>query len=139
MSTAIIIVLIVGGIALAVAAIIIFLLWWVLKNTYKSFYSIYQENENDFDLQTALNNFDNNIAYDGDYYPGHLLLSIERNEENDDLVQIMDFSYYESNKLIGCVIKYNKLKEEQYGQFKIPGVVVFQPMEGVWTWKCCWE
>ena len=139
MSTVIKVVLVVGGIALAIAAIIIFFLWEVLKNTLQKLYAIYQENEEILELRNALDNFENNVAYDGEYYPGHLLLSVERNNEDDSLIQIMDFSYYENYKIMGCVIKCNRLEEEQYGEYQIPGVVVFQPMEGVWTWKLQWE
>ena len=139
MSTIIKVVLVVGGIALAIAAIIIFSLWEVLKNTLQKLYTIYQENEEVLELRNALDNFENSVAYDGEYYPGHLLLSVERNDEDDSLIQIMDFSYYENYKIMGCAIKCNRLEEEQYGEYQIPGVVVFQPMEGVWTWKLCWE
>ena len=129
--------LIVLGLLLCASIAFNFFLWKILKNTYKILIDNEQKNNIDelAELRAALNNFDNNIAYDGEYYPGHLFLSIEPNTEDDALVQIMDFSFYEKYKIIGCTIKYNQASEDDYGTHMIPKVVVFQPMEGVWTWK----
>jgi hypothetical protein len=121
---------------LIVAIAIIFLLRQVLKNTFNELIEVYQQIEEHFQVEEALDNFQNGKAYDNQYYPGHLFLSIEPNDEGNEVIQIMDFSLYESNHLIGCVIKYNGLDESFYGPpQQIPGVIVFQPMKGVWSWK----
>jgi hypothetical protein len=127
---------------LAISIAINFLLWQVLKKTFSGFFPTLEMsdgNEEFEQLIQGLENFDNDIAYDGEYYPGHLLLSVEPNKESETgLTQIMDFSKYEDYNIIRCSIQYNGLREEQYGIHKIPGVTVFQPMEGVWTWKFGW-
>lgn len=99
-----------------------------------------QGNDGLEDVILGLRNFENNVAYDGEYYPGHLLLEVLPNEESKTgIMQIMDFSLYESHKIIGCQTFVNGANPESYGSHMVPGVVVFQPMEGVWTWKCAWE
>ena len=84
--------------------------------------------------RVALHNIHEGIAYDGEYYHGNLLLQVEPNPEGGT-IQIMDFSQYESHQLIGCTIRTNAYDKEWYNIYPIPNVVVFQPMEGVWTWK----
>jgi hypothetical protein len=138
------------GIIIAILSVLLVLsvalnfgLWKVLKNTYSGLMSnLNQENDDDGleDLILGLRNFENNVAYDGEYYPGHLLLEVLPNEDSKTgVMQIMDFSLYESHKIIGCQTFVNGANPESYGSHMVPGVVVFQPMEGVWTWKCAWE
>ena len=61
-----------------------FILWKVLKNTCLGLMSnLNQENDDGLeDLLLGLRNFENNVAYDGEYYPGHLLLEVLPNEDS---------------------------------------------------------
>ena len=75
-----------------------FILWKVLKNTCLGLMpNLNQENEDDGleDLLLGLRNFENNVAYDGEYYPGHLLLEVLPNEDSKTgIMQIMDFLFF---------------------------------------------
>lgn len=90
-------------------------------------------------------------AYDGKYYPATVLAKIIF--ESPQNMTITDFSMYESKRIVGFTIYTNETIREYYGDaaneisdeelkerfqdktaiFK--DVIVYSPIEGVWTWK----
>ena len=96
---------------LAISIAINFLLWQVLKKTFSGFFPTLEMSDGDEEfekLMQGLENFNNDIAYDGEYYPGHLLLNVEPNKESETgLTQIMDFSKYEEYKKIPVADAYD--------------------------------
>ena len=79
------IVLIILGVLLAVAAAIIFCLWQVLKNTYLNTYLA----ENALEHKTL----SLNKAYNGVYYPAHVLAKIKFGSPQE--MKVVDFSMYD--------------------------------------------
>jgi hypothetical protein len=98
-----------------------FLLWWVLKNTYKHFF-------------TTVENLQDGIAYDGEYYPCTLLLSVSRSNSTE-ITEVYDFSMYDSKNIIGYYVSSDDFEEMECGQYWIPDATVYQPREGIWAWK----
>ena len=151
--------MIVAIIILSILAIaeaeIIFLLWKVLFCTFgnlENVLSAVQGYSEMFDELADLTNIKYEKAYDGKYYPCTLFMSI--NFENPHTEIIADFSLYEKKKIIGLNIKTEESlddyikKNEMLAAYKdteveknkechivIPKVIVYSPMEGVWTWK----
>ena len=89
-------------------------------------------------------------AYDGKYYPATVISQVKFDCEEEML--ITDFSMYEEKKIVGFTVCTKKtireyigaaaddlpdeLLEEIFGTPTIfKNVVVYAPMEGMWTWK----
>ncbi len=139
------IVLIILCVLLAVAAASIFCLWQVLKNTYLNIYLA--ENMGERKL------FSIKKAYNGIYYPAHVLAKIEFGSPQE--MKAVDFSMYDKYKLVGITIYTTDTLEEYYGDDVIAELkefdedlvekltkpvllknkVVFEIEEGNWTWK----
>ena len=138
------IVLIILGVLLAVAAAIIFYLWQVLKNTYLNTYLA----ENTVERKS----FSVKKAYNGVYYPAHVLAKLEFGSPQE--IKVVDFSMYEKYKIVGITIYTTETLEEYYGDVinelseideelldelikpvLLKNKVVFEISEGNWTWK----
>lgn len=134
-----IIALIILGCLLAVATAVIFCLWQVLKNTYLATYLT--ENT------TERKSLSLKKAYNGVYYPAHILAKIEFGSPHE--MKIVDFSLYEKYKIVGFTV-YTKDTMEQYYDIDdidddlleelakpvlIKNKVIFEVSEGNWTWK----
>ena len=115
--------IIIISVLLFVAVAFIFLLIKVLKNTCLEFYT-----------SKILNNVRNGEAFDDTYYPATLLLGVYP-AAKDGIETIVDFSMYDTDKIIGFQIFTNDLEKIDYGEFVVPNAVVFQPVEGTWLWK----
>lgn len=90
-------------------------------------------------------------AYDGKYYPATVLAKIVFGSPQP--MTITDFSQYEEKKVVGFTIFTTETVREYYGEDAedfsdeelaqiisdkpviFRDVVVYSPMEGVWTWK----
>lgn len=146
------------GILIAVAlleAAIIFFLWKVLKNTLEKLETVLEISEGYSEMVNELQswiNIENDLAYDGKYYPCVLLMSINFEHPHTEIVA--DFSMYEKLKIVGLNIKtqdslddyikrnpnLESYKDSEVDINKelnllIPKAIVYQPMEGLWTWK----
>jgi hypothetical protein len=134
-----IIALIILGCLLAVATAVIFCLWQVLKNTYLATYLT--ENT------TERKSLSLKKAYNGVYYPAHILAKIEFGSPHE--MKIVDFSLYDKYKIVGFTV-YTKDTMEQYYDIDdidddlleelakpvlIKNKVIFEVSEGNWTWK----
>jgi hypothetical protein len=138
-----VIAIIVLSILLAGALAFIFWLLQVLKNTYEII-------ENAMDMALGKTPRDYKKAYDGKYYPATVILQIKFNCDSE--MVITDFSMYEDKKIVGFTI-YTKESMQEYMDMAaddIPdeileetigtpaifkNVIVYAPMEGMWTWK----
>ena len=138
------IVLIILGVLLAVAAAIIFCLWQVLKNTYLNTYlAENMESRKSFSIKKA---------YNGVYYPAHVLAKIEFGSPQE--MKVIDFSMYDKYKIIAMTIYTTETLEEYYGDMigelkeideelleeltkpvLLKNKIVFEISEGNWTWK----
>lgn len=148
------------GVAIAILVVlliietaIIFLMWKVLKSTFNNLENIlnlsneYSDMVSDF--QSILN-IQNEVAYDGKYYPCVLFMSIEFNHPHTEM--IADFSLYDSKKIIGLLIKstsslddfikdnpllamYKDTDFEKECHIIVPKAFVYSPMKGVWSWR----
>lgn len=138
------IVLIILGVLLAVAAAIIFCLWQVLKNTYLNTYLA----ENMVERKSL----SIKKAYNGVYYPAHVLAKIEFGSPQE--MKVVDFSMYDKYKLVGITIYTTDTLEDYYGDViteleeldedlieeltkpvLLKNKMVFEIEEGNWTWK----
>lgn len=114
----------------------IFWLFGVLKNT--------------FEIVQDLSNMANGKipkgykeAYDGKYYPATVVATIQF--ESPQRMTVTDFSMYESKKIVGFTIYTNETIKDYLGEDTDDGeksktaifkdVIVYSPIEGVWTWK----
>lgn len=102
------------------------------------------------------NQFSPQTAYDGKYYPATVILTTEYDQPQEGI--ITDFSMYEEKNIIGFTALIKDTFENNVKQIlkicNIPddvpiemieeavntptimkNVVVYSPIEGVWTWK----
>lgn len=138
-----IIAIVILSILLAGAVAFIFWLLQVLKNTYEVV-----ENAMDMALGKTPRKYEE--AYDGKYYPATVISQVKF--DCDSEMVITDFSMYEDKKVVGFTIctkesmkEYigtvasdvpDEILEEAFGTPTIfKNVVVYAPMEGMWTWK----
>ena len=143
-----IIAIIILNILLVAAGAFIFLLMKVLKNIFTISFSQSKEM-----LKSELKNFDE--AYDNKYYPATIILTTQYNQPNEGI--ITDFSMYEEKNIIGFTglikesfedyitnsplsmfikeIPIELIKEIFNKPTIIKDVIVYSPIEGVWTWK----
>ena len=121
----------------------IFWLLKVLKNTYEI-------TENAMDMALGKTPRKYKEAYDGKYYPATVISRVQFNCDSE--MMITDFSMYEEKKIVGFTIctketarEYLELDDEEMPDEVIEelsgkpaifkNVVVYAPMEGMWTWK----
>lgn len=97
--------IIVLSVLLAVAAAIIFCLCRVLKNTYLNIYPV----ENMVERKS----FSIKKAYNGIYYPAHILAQIEFGSPQE--MKIVDFSMYNKYKVVGITVYTTDALEDYYG------------------------
>lgn len=110
----------------------------MLKNTLEKLAILYDYNEIQENVKMGK-------AYNDKYYPGHVIAHMKY--DCDEELVIADFSMYETHKIIGITLcdkspypdeEFLKLgltrEQVERPQFH-PDVVVFQPMEGMWSWK----
>ena len=138
-----IVAIIILSILLLGATAFIFWLLQVLKNTYDIV-------EQAMDMAQGKTPEKFKTAYDGKYYPATVISQVKF--DCDEEMVITDFSLYESKKIIGFTIctkdspqKYvgaaaDEIDEEVLEEaFCTPSifknVIVYAPMEGMWTWK----
>ena len=138
-----IIAIIILSVLLAGAVAFIFWLLQVLKNTYEIV-----ENAMDMALGKTPRNYKE--AYDGKYYPATVISQVKF--DCDSEMVITDFSLYESKKIVGFTLCTKESPKEYAGvaaedideeileeAFCTPSifknVIVYAPMEGMWTWK----
>ena len=138
-----IIAIIVLSILLAGAVAFIFWLLQVLKNTYEIV-------ENAMDMALGKTPRSYKKAYDGKYYPATVISQVKFDCDKEML--ITDFSMYEDKKIVGFTVCTTDTIQEYIGAaaedipddlleetFATPtifkNVVVYSPMEGMWTWK----
>ena len=132
---AIILVTIILGCLLAVAMLFIFCILKVLKNTFLI-------------TDYKVKKISKNLAYDGKYFPATLILQAKFNCNEEYL--ITDFSLYNTHKIVGFIVNTKKsmneyfnisdedsdgISEEDSIQTIVKNVIVYAPMEGIWTWK----
>jgi hypothetical protein len=89
-------------------------------------------------------------AYDGKYYPATVITLVKFNCDEESI--ITDFSMYEDKKIVGFTVCTKETIQEYIGAaaddvdeetleevFCTPtifkNVVVYSPVEGMWTWK----
>ena len=89
-------------------------------------------------------------AYDGKYYPATVISQVKFNCDQE--MVITDFSMYEDKKIVGFTVCTTETIQEYIGAaaddipddlleetFTTPtifkNVIVYAPMEGMWTWK----
>jgi hypothetical protein len=138
-----VIAIIVLSILLAGALAFIF---WLLQ----LFFNTYEIIENAMDIALSKTSYDYKKAYDGKYYPATVISQIKFNCDSE--MVITDFSMYEDKKIVGFTI-YTKESMREYmdaAADDIPdeileevietptilkNVIVYAPMEGMWTWK----
>ena len=148
-----IIAIIILSILLAAAIGIIFWRCGVLKNTSK----ILDFEGLDISFSSIpMNRFSPQTAYDGKYYPATVILTTKYDQPQEGI--ITDFSMYEEKNIIGFTALIKDTFENNIKQIlkicNIPddipiemieeavntptvmkNVVVYSPIEGVWTWK----
>lgn len=140
------VVIIIMGVVIAGLSALIFLLWQVLKNTLSALESI-------ADIKSGKTPAKLKEAYDGQYYPATVIAQIQFDAPQQ--MTVADFSRYdmESRKgLVGFFICTQQSAADYYGDeiemleedeanelFGRPAifkdVLVYAPMEGMWTWK----
>ena len=114
----------------------IFWLFEVLKNTFE----IVQDLS---DMANGKIPKDYKKAYDGKYYPATVVATIQF--ESPQKMTVTDFSMYENKKIVGFTIYTNETMKDYLGEDADDGeksktaifkdVIVYSPIEGVWTWK----
>lgn len=135
-----VIAIIILSILLVGALAFIFWLLQVLKNTYEIV-------ENAMDMALGKMPCNYKKAYDGKYYPATVISQIKFNCDSE--MVITDFSMYEDKKIVGFTIYTKESMQEYIGAaaddeileeiigtptiFK--NVIVYAPVEGMWTWK----
>lgn len=137
MIIAILSVLLVGAVAF------IFLLLRMLKNTFEVV-------EQAMDMTQGKIPAKFQTAYDEKYYPATVISLVKFNCDKESI--ITDFSMYEDKKIVGFTVCTKETIQEYIGDaansideetleeaFCTPtifkNVVVYSPMEGMWTWK----
>jgi hypothetical protein len=125
------------------AVAFIFWLLQVLKNTFEII-------EQAMDMAQGKTPAKFKTAYDGKYYPATVISQVKFNCDKEMI--ITDFSMYEDKKIVGFTVctketiqEYigaaaddldDEILEDAFGSPTIfKNVVVYSPMEGMWTWK----
>ena len=125
------------------AVAFIFWLLQVLKNTFEVI-------EQAMDMAQGKTPAKFKTAYDGKYYPATVISQVKFNCDKE--MVITDFSMYEDKKIVGFTVctretiqEYvgaaaddlnDEILEDTFGSPTIfKNVVVYSPMEGMWTWK----
>ena len=148
-----IIAIIILSILLAAAIGIIFWHYRVLKNISK----VLDFGDLDISFSSmSINKLSPQTAYDGKYYPATVILTTKYDQPQEGI--ITDFSMYEEKNIIGFTALMKETFEDSVKQMlkicNIPddvpiemieeavntptvmkNVVVYSPIEGVWTWK----
>ena len=121
----------------------IFWLLQVLKNTFEVV-------EQAMDMAQGKTPKQFKTAYDGKYYPATVISQVKFNCDKE--MVITDFSMYEDKKIVGFTVCTTETIQEYIGAaaddipddlleetFATPtifkNVIVYAPMEGMWTWK----
>ena len=121
----------------------IFWLLQVLKNTFEVV-------EQAMDMAQGKTPKQFKTAYDGKYYPATVISQVKFNCDKE--MVITDFSMYEDKKIVGFTVCTTETIQEYIGAaaddipddlleetFATPtifkNVIVYAPMEGLWTWK----
>ena len=121
----------------------IFWLLQVLKNTFEII-------DQAMDMARGKTPKQFKTAYDGKYYPATVISQVKFDCDKEML--ITDFSMYEDKKIVGFTVCTTDTIQEYIGAaaedipddlleetFATPtifkNVVVYSPMEGMWTWK----
>ena len=145
-----IVAIIILSILLISAIAFIFWLLRVLKNTFEMV-------ESTLDMAAGKTPRKMKEAYDGRYYPATVISQIQFGCDSETV--ITDFSMYEDKKIVGFILQTKEtaleyinanLKIEQEEEDKeflsklkksleeptvFKNVLVYAPMEGMWTWK----
>ena len=125
------------------AVAFIFWLLQVLKNTFEVV-------EQAMDMAQGKTPKQFKTAYDGKYYPATVISQVKFNCDKEMI--ITDFSMYEDKKIVGFWVCTTETIQEYIGAaaddmpddlleetFATPtvfkNVIVYAPMEGMWTWK----
>jgi hypothetical protein len=125
------------------AVAFIFWLLQVLKNTFEVI-------EQAMDMAQGKTPTKFKTAYDGKYYPATVISQVKFNCDKE--MVITDFSMYEDKKIVGFTVCTKETIQEYIGAaaddfdddilketFGSPtifkNVVVYSPVEGMWTWK----
>ncbi len=125
------------------AVAFIFWLLQVLKNTFEVI-------EQAMDMAQGKTPAKFKTAYDGKYYPATVISQVKFNCDQE--MVITDFSMYEDKKIVGFTVCTTETIQEYIGAaaddipddlleetFTTPtifkNVIVYAPMEGMWTWK----
>lgn len=131
---------------------IIFLLWKVLKNTFNNLEKLNDIVKDMLNIQAE--EYEIETAYNDKYYfCDLLLLSVEFEAPHTEISA--DFSLYDSKKIGGLRIKTKESFEDYFGEDRyeemqshfndiknnnecniiVPKAVLYEPIEGVWSWK----
>lgn len=138
-----IVAIVILGILLLGAVAFIFWLLQVLKNTFDTV-------EQAMDMAQGKTPQKFKTAYDGKYYPATVISQVKF--DCDEEMVVTDFSMYEDKKIVGFTIYTKETIREYIGAaaddlddelleetFATPtifkDVVVYAPVEGMWTWK----
>ena len=138
-----IVAIVILSILLVGAAVFIFWLLQVLKNTFDIV-------EQAMDMAQGKTPQKYKTAYDGKYYPATVISQVKF--DCDEEMIITDFSMYEEKKIVGFTVCTKETIREYIGAaaddlpddlleetFATPtifkNVIVYAPMEGMWTWK----
>ena len=138
-----IVAIVILSVLLAGAVAFIFWLLQVLKNTFEII-------EQAMDMAQGKTPEKFKTAYDGKYYPATVISQVKFN--CDEEMVVTDFSMYEDKKIVGFTVctketiqEYigaatndldDEILEETFGSPTIfKNVVVYSPVEGMWTWK----
>lgn len=128
------------SIALLIAGAFIFYLLKVLKNTFQTCNYLFEE----YCVVAE-------IAYDNQYYPATVIAKLEFGAPQES--KIVDWSLYETQKIIGFTFYLPVSVEEYYGKALFQSLdkkyqellnqsmivkhnaIVYAPKEGEWAWK----
>ena len=138
-----IVAIVILSILLVGAAVFIFWLLQVLKNTFDII-------EQAMDMAQGKTPQKYKTAYDGKYYPATVISQVKF--DCDEEMIVTDFSMYEEKKIVGFTVCTKETIREYIGAaandlpddlleetFATPtifkNVIVYAPMEGMWTWK----
>lgn len=138
-----IVAIIILGILLMGAVAFIFWLLKVLENTFVVI-------ESAMDMVQGKTPKQYKTAYDGKYYPATVISQVKFNCDSESV--ITDFSLYDEKKIVGFTLCTKETIREYLGAtaddvpdelleeaFATPSifknVIVYAPMEGMWTWK----
>lgn len=139
--------IIILGLVVVAETLFIFWLLEVLKNTFDIV-------ESTLDMAAGKTPRRMKEAYDGKYYPATVISQVQFGCDSETV--ITDFSMYEEKKIVGFILQTKETALEYIGAnlediedeeviqeltetlgkptiFK--NVVVYAPMEGMWTWK----